>query len=294
VVTAPLVRSPRTNTFYYVALTGISVGGQTLSIPPSAFAMDEAGSGGVIVDSGTAVTRLQQSAYSALRDAFVQGTQSLPRTSGVSLFDTCYDLSGRSSVQVPAVSLRFEGGGELRLPAKNYLIPVDGAGTYCLAFAGTSGAVSILGNVQQQGVRAGPSMDRIRVIDRTGPPNFRGPQIPAAQYYLLISSSAAAQHATVSSQRGSASISSGSRSAPGLQLSSLPSPSQRFVPNQSDALLIASFSRSFSAHSPCLVRVASDPCRPCPGGWLSVVWNLPIADDQVETGLERIGTGACC
>ncbi|KAF7089004.1 hypothetical protein CFC21_092064 [Triticum aestivum] len=61
--------------------------------------MDDAGSGGVIVDSGTA------------------------------------------------------GGGELKLPAKNYLIPVDGAGTYCLAFAGTSGAVSIIGNVQQQGVR---------------------------------------------------------------------------------------------------------------------------------------------
>ncbi|KAM0925275.1 hypothetical protein ACQ4PT_004306 [Festuca glaucescens] len=153
VVTAPLVRSPRTNTFYYVALTGISVGGQTLAIPPTAFAMDDAGSGGVIVDSGTAVTRLQTAAYSALRDAFVQGTQSLPRTSGVSLFDTCYDLSGRTSVQVPAVSLRFEGGGELKLPAKNYLIPVDGAGTYCLAFAGTSGAVSIIGNVQQQGVR---------------------------------------------------------------------------------------------------------------------------------------------
>uniref|UniRef100_A0ACD5TR95 Uncharacterized protein n=1 Tax=Avena sativa TaxID=4498 RepID=A0ACD5TR95_AVESA len=153
VVTAPLVRSPRTNTFYYVALTGISVGGQTLAIPPTAFAMDDAGSGGVIVDSGTAVTRLQSAAYSALRDAFVQGTQSLPRASGVSLFDTCYDLSGRTSVQVPAVSLRFEGGGELKLPAKNYLIPVDGSGTYCLAFAGTSGAVSIIGNVQQQGVR---------------------------------------------------------------------------------------------------------------------------------------------
>ncbi|XP_047057896.1 protein ASPARTIC PROTEASE IN GUARD CELL 1-like [Lolium rigidum] len=153
VVTAPLIRSPRTSTFYYVSLTGISVGGQTLPISPTAFAMDDAGSGGVIVDSGTAVTRLQTTAYSALRDAFIQGTQSLPRTSGVSLFDTCYDLSGRTSVQVPAVSLRFEGGGELKLPAKNYLIPVDGAGTYCLAFAGTSGAVSIIGNVQQQGVR---------------------------------------------------------------------------------------------------------------------------------------------
>ncbi|XBH61945.1 hypothetical protein VPH35_116295 [Triticum aestivum] len=152
-VTAPLLRSPRTNTFYYVGLSGISVGGQTLSIPSSAFAMDDAGSGGVIVDSGTAVTRLQSGAYGALREAFVQGTQSLPRASGISLFDTCYDLAGRQSVQVPAVALRFEGGGELKLPAKNYLIPVDGAGTYCLAFAGTSGAVSIIGNVQQQGVR---------------------------------------------------------------------------------------------------------------------------------------------
>ncbi|XP_020151996.1 protein ASPARTIC PROTEASE IN GUARD CELL 1 [Aegilops tauschii subsp. strangulata] len=152
-VTAPLLRSPRTNTFYYVGLSGISVGGQALSIPSSAFAMDDAGSGGVIVDSGTAVTRLQSGAYAALREAFVQGTQSLPRASGISLFDTCYDLAGRQSVQVPAVALRFEGGGELKLPAKNYLIPVDGAGTYCLAFAGTSGAVSIIGNVQQQGVR---------------------------------------------------------------------------------------------------------------------------------------------
>ncbi|CAO2209059.1 unnamed protein product [Urochloa humidicola] len=153
-VTAPLIRSPRTSTFYYVGMTGISVGGEALSIPPSAFAMDAAsGSGGVIVDSGTAVTRLQAAAYAAVRDAFARGTPSLPRAAGVSLFDTCYDLSDRTSVEVPAVSLRFEGGGALWLPAKNYLIPVDGAGTYCLAFAPTNAAVSIIGNVQQQGIR---------------------------------------------------------------------------------------------------------------------------------------------
>uniref|UniRef100_A0A0A9DS65 Peptidase A1 domain-containing protein n=1 Tax=Arundo donax TaxID=35708 RepID=A0A0A9DS65_ARUDO len=115
--------------------------------------MDASGAGGVIVDSGTAVTRLQSSAYAALRDAFVRGTPPLARTSGMSLFDTCYDLSDRTSVEVPAVALRFEGGGTLRLPAKNYLIPVDGAGTYCLAFAPTNAAVSIIGNVQQQGTR---------------------------------------------------------------------------------------------------------------------------------------------
>jgi aspartyl protease family protein len=60
----------------------------------------------------------------------VQDTLSLTRTSGVSLFDTCYDLSDRTSVEVPTVSLRFEGGGSPRLPARNYLIltGIHGAG----------------------------------------------------------------------------------------------------------------------------------------------------------------------
>ncbi|OAY77996.1 protein ASPARTIC PROTEASE IN GUARD CELL 1 [Ananas comosus] len=159
-VRAPLLRNRKMETFYYVGLRGISVGGQMLSIPESAFAVDEGGSGGVIVDSGTAVTRLQAEAYAALRDAFASGTGALPRAQGVSLFDTCYDLSGRSSVEVPTVSLHFaEDGGELRLPAKNYLIPVDGAGTYCLAFAPTSGPLSIIGNVQQQGTRVSFDVD---------------------------------------------------------------------------------------------------------------------------------------
>ncbi|XP_074563405.1 protein ASPARTIC PROTEASE IN GUARD CELL 1-like [Curcuma longa] len=158
-VTAPLLRNRRVETFYYIGLSGISVGGQMLSIPPSTFAMDGRGAGGVIVDSGTAVTRLQSSAYQALRDAFRAGTSSLPPTSGFSLFDTCYDLSSRTTVQVPTVSFHFPGGRNLRLPAKNYLIPVDGAGTYCLAFAPTTAPLSIIGNVQQQGTRVSFDLD---------------------------------------------------------------------------------------------------------------------------------------
>ncbi|KAG0492862.1 hypothetical protein HPP92_006260 [Vanilla planifolia] len=127
-VTAPLLRNHKIDTFYYVGLSGISVGGELLSIPPSAFAMDESGAGGVIVDSGTAVTRLQRDAYDALRNAFARGTTDLPPAEGVALFDTCYDLSSRTSVEVPTVSLRFDGGKELKLPATNYLIPVDSEG----------------------------------------------------------------------------------------------------------------------------------------------------------------------
>lgn len=152
-VTAPLLRSGRVDTFYYVALTGLSVGGQLLSIPPSLFQMDDSGYGGIIVDSGTAITRLQTQAYNSLRDAFVRLTPYLKKTSGFALFDTCYDLSSQSRVTIPTVSFHFAGGKSLLLPPKNYLIPVDSAGTFCFAFAPTTSSLSIIGNVQQQGTR---------------------------------------------------------------------------------------------------------------------------------------------
>lgn len=152
-VTAPLLKNNKMNTFYYVGLTGFSVGGQQISIPPTLFNMDESGSGGVIVDSGTAVTRLPTQAYTSLRDSFTRLTQHLKPTGSVALFDTCYDFASMSSVKVPTVALHFAGGQSLDLPAKNYLIPVDSSGTYCFAFAETTSSMSIIGNVQQQGIR---------------------------------------------------------------------------------------------------------------------------------------------
>ncbi|KAE8724011.1 Protein ASPARTIC PROTEASE IN GUARD CELL 1 [Hibiscus syriacus] len=152
-VVAPLMKSGKINTFYYIGLTGFSVGGQPVKLAPGLFDMDESGDGGVIIDCGTAITRLQTQAYNALRDAFVRLTKDLPTTSGVALFDTCYDLSSRNSVKVPTVSLHFGGGKSMDLPAKNYLIPVDSSGTFCFAFAPTSSSLSIIGNVQQQGTR---------------------------------------------------------------------------------------------------------------------------------------------
>ncbi|KAK4430184.1 protein ASPARTIC PROTEASE IN GUARD CELL 1 [Sesamum alatum] len=152
-VTAPLVRNSKLDTFYYVDLTGISVAGELLPIPPSTFQLNDNGNGGVIVDSGTAVTRLQTEAYNSMRDAFKKGTRDLPSANGVALFDTCYDLSSRKSVEVPTVSFHFANGKELSLPAKNYMIPVDSSGTFCFAFAPTSSSLGIIGNVQQQGTR---------------------------------------------------------------------------------------------------------------------------------------------
>lgn len=162
-VFAPLVKNGKVDTFYYVGLTGMSVGGKTVSIPPSLFQMDESGDGGIIVDSGTAITRLQTQAYNSLRDAFVKFTGGFKSTSGVALFDTCYDFSSLSSVRVPTVSFQFTGGRSLALPAKNYLIPVDSAGTFCFAFAPTTSSLSIIGNVQQQGTRVTFDLAQSRV-----------------------------------------------------------------------------------------------------------------------------------
>lgn len=162
-VNAPLLKNGKVDTFYYVGLTGFSVGGRMVSIPPSLFQMDDSGNGGIIVDCGTAITRLQTHAYNSLRDAFAKLTQHLPTASGVALFDTCYDLSKQTRVSVPTVAFNFAGGKSLSLPAKNYLIPVDSAGTFCFAFAPTSSSLSIIGNVQQQGTRVTFDLAKSRV-----------------------------------------------------------------------------------------------------------------------------------
>ena len=153
-VTAPLRRNSKFVTFYYVGLEGISVGGELLPIPKGSFEADPAsGIGGIIVDSGTTVTRLRKEVYELLRDAFLRGTRGLPSANGMPFFDTCYDLSSRTSVEVPTVAFHFPQDMVLELPAKNYLIPVDSVGTFCFAFAPTNSALSIIGNTQQQGTR---------------------------------------------------------------------------------------------------------------------------------------------
>ncbi|CAI0450430.1 unnamed protein product [Linum tenue] len=149
----PLISNPRLDTFYYVELLGISVGGTRVpGITASLFKLDPTGSGGVIIDSGTSVTRLTRPAYVSLRDAFRVGAGNLKRAADFSLFDTCFDLSGKTEVKVPTVVLHFRGA-DVSLPASNYLIPVDTSGTFCFAFAGTMSGLSIIGNIQQQGFR---------------------------------------------------------------------------------------------------------------------------------------------
>ena len=58
-VSTPLLRNQRMDTFYYIELEGISVGGRRLPISSAIRGLSENSEGGVVVDSGTTVTRLE-------------------------------------------------------------------------------------------------------------------------------------------------------------------------------------------------------------------------------------------
>ncbi|KAK8706669.1 hypothetical protein V6N13_057748 [Hibiscus sabdariffa] len=132
--------------FYGIDIIGISVGGQELSISASNFA-----AGGAIIDSGTVITRLPSTAYSALRSAFRQGMKQYPMTQALSILDTCYDLSEYSTVSVPRISFFFGGGVEVPIDVSGIFF-VNGISQVCLGFAGNSedSAVTIFGNTQQK------------------------------------------------------------------------------------------------------------------------------------------------
>ncbi|XP_060194471.1 protein ASPARTIC PROTEASE IN GUARD CELL 2-like [Lycium barbarum] len=149
----PLIRNPRAPSFYYIGMSGLGVGGARVAIPEDSFRLTEEGDGGVVMDTGTAVTRLPKEAYVAFRDAFIAQTASLPRAPAMSIFDTCYDLNGFVTVRVPTISFFLMGGPILTLPAGNFLIPVDQKGTFCFAFAPSPTRLSIIGNIQQEGIQ---------------------------------------------------------------------------------------------------------------------------------------------
>ncbi|KAJ4978667.1 hypothetical protein NE237_009447 [Protea cynaroides] len=142
----PLLTESNNPSFYFLTMTGISVGGQNLSISPSVFTTS-----GTIIDSGTVITRLPPAAYSKLRSAFRQAMTKYTLAPPYSILDTCYNLSGYTNVSVPTIVLYFGGGTDLNVDQSGILVQASST-KYCLAFAGNSAAtdVGILGNKQQQ------------------------------------------------------------------------------------------------------------------------------------------------
>ncbi|PRQ37429.1 putative nepenthesin [Rosa chinensis] len=135
------------SSYYGLDVVGINVNGQKLSIPPSVFS-----SPGTIIDSGTVISRLGSTAYSALRDAFKAAMKSYPAAAPDELLDTCYDLSGYSTVTYPKIAFVFGGGVTLDLDETGIVYFLNGLKQVCLAFAGYDDDkhIAIFGNTQQK------------------------------------------------------------------------------------------------------------------------------------------------
>ncbi|XP_010514086.1 PREDICTED: aspartic proteinase nepenthesin-1-like [Camelina sativa] len=147
--TMSLLRNPNQPSFYYLELQGITVGGKRLSVEKSNFELTEDGTGGMIIDSGTTITYLEESAFKELKEEFTS-RMSLPvDDSGSTGLDLCFKLPNvEKDIAVPKLIFHFKGA-DLELPGENYMVADSSTGLLCLAM-GSSNRMSIFGNVQQQ------------------------------------------------------------------------------------------------------------------------------------------------
>ncbi|XP_076915230.1 aspartic proteinase nepenthesin-1-like [Bidens hawaiensis] len=154
IYTTPLIKNPYHPSFYYLSLIGISVGDVDLPIKKiSTFDLNSDGTGGMIIDSGTTITYLEESAFDLVKKEFVSQMKLNVDDSDSTGLDLCFELpaddgSGEMTVEIPKLVFHFDGAS-LDLPGENYMIGDVKSGLVCLAMGSSSG-MSIFGNIQQQ------------------------------------------------------------------------------------------------------------------------------------------------
>ncbi|XP_031477913.1 aspartyl protease family protein 2-like [Nymphaea colorata] len=159
----PVKESP-VDTFYYVRIKAVRVGGEVLRIPPETFQIGPDGSGGTIVDSGTTLTYFPEPAMAEIKAAFLRKVKGLDRVSGFKQLDLCFNVTGADRVELPEFSILFMDGAVWSFPAENYFIRLDPEGVICLALLGTPmSSLSILGNYQQQNFHVLYDLDKSRI-----------------------------------------------------------------------------------------------------------------------------------
>lgn len=149
----PLLANPLSPTFYYIEIKSVKVNNAKLRIDPSVWSLDDLGNGGTIMDSGTTLTFLPQSAYVKILTAIKRRVR-LPSPAELTPgFDLCFNVTGKTRTKLPRLS--FELGGEESVfdpPPRNYYIETEEA-IKCLAIQPVSDAMgfSVIGNLMQQG-----------------------------------------------------------------------------------------------------------------------------------------------
>ncbi|KAL0429709.1 UNVERIFIED_CONTAM: Aspartyl protease family protein [Sesamum radiatum] len=144
-----LVPNPQLSSFYVLNLIGTSVGGVALSSPSF-------GKGGILIDSGTVITRLPPSIYEAIKAEFLKQFSGYPPAPSFSILETCFNLSAYAEVNIPTLKLWFEGDGQMSVDVSGmfYIVKRD-ASQVCLALASLAyeDEIGIIGNYQQRNTR---------------------------------------------------------------------------------------------------------------------------------------------
>lgn len=150
-----------TATYYYVDVLGISVAGRRLSIPRSVFRFTNEG-GGSIIDCGTTLTYLPTVAYERVVAAVSTQVDATTVESPVEGLGLCYDGAAAADTDFPSLVFHFEGA-DMSVPADNYMVAVDDAGTLCLIMADSGEDFTIIGNLQQQNFHVFYDLDSARI-----------------------------------------------------------------------------------------------------------------------------------
>ncbi|XWS47466.1 hypothetical protein CRYUN_Cryun14cG0154500 [Craigia yunnanensis] len=138
------------DTFYYVQIKSVIVGGEVLNIPDETWQLSADGAGGTIIDSGTTLSYFADPAYQIIKEAFVKKIKGYPVLKDFPVLNPCYNVSGVENVELPDFGIQFVDGAVWNFPVENYFIWLE-EDVVCLAILGTPrSALSIIGNYQQQ------------------------------------------------------------------------------------------------------------------------------------------------
>jgi Xylanase inhibitor C-terminal/Xylanase inhibitor N-terminal len=167
-VYTPLLQNPKHPYFYSVALESIYVGPTKIPALPELAFIDQAGNGGMVVDSGTTFTMLPEETFSHVSTEFARymssaGFNRTKETEAKTGLSPCYYFnSDRGSNRlVPSLAFHFKSNATVELPRRNYFLGFksEGKRVGCLMLMNggsgsddtDSGPAGTLGNFQQQG-----------------------------------------------------------------------------------------------------------------------------------------------
>ncbi|CAA7055858.1 unnamed protein product [Microthlaspi erraticum] len=145
-------------TFYYVQIKSILVGGEALeSIPEETWRISSDGTGGTIIDSGTTLTYFAEPAYEIIKNKFAEKVKhKYPVFRDFPVLDPCFNVSdvegnkNKNNFHLPELGIAFQDGAVWNFPAENTFIWLS-EDLVCLAILGApKSSFSIIGNYQQQ------------------------------------------------------------------------------------------------------------------------------------------------